>query len=196
MQNYNKYIEMFDDILDGKQYETRDSIAKFEDENQIKLPEDYIDFILVFPTRNRYIDINKGYGPCKTVSFKNITITSELGVINDFPHDVEKFLINGKEMVVCYIGSTLLGTDFLENFYMILDEEEYGTIYHYKFFELAMHYMYIKVADNFTQLLENVLNGKNLPDDDSSDFEMHEDEDDEYFTEEEKELTHSIPYYF
>ena len=196
MQDYNKYIDMFEDILDGKQYETRANIAKFEGENQVKLPEDFIDFILAFPIKNRYIDINKGYGPCKTLSFKGITITSELGVINDFPHDVEKLLINGKERVVCYIGSTLLNADFLENFYMILDKEEYGTIYHYKFFELAMHYMYIKVADNFIQLFKNVLNGKNLPDDDSSDFEMHEDEDEEYFTEEEKELTHSVPYYF
>lgn len=197
MQDY-KYLDLFNNILDGNNYTTQTEIDKFESEHQIKLTKDYVEFILGFSRNDRFINIDKGYDPCKCVSFKNKDITSSLGVINNFPLRPAKELINVKEILVTNIRSSSMSEDFSQDFYMILELEEYGVIYHHKFFELAMHYMYIKVANNFTELLENILNGRELPDDESDDFDTDEDEFDEYkyFTKEERKLTNSIPYYF
>ena len=55
-KNY-KYIDIFNEtISNGNIYNVQSDIDKFENENQVRLPKDYVDFILQFSNDDRQID--------------------------------------------------------------------------------------------------------------------------------------------
>lgn len=140
----NKYV------LDKFKY-----LNEFEKKYNIKLPEDYIDFLK---------NIGEGYleddNQYIYLEYKNKNISISLWELKSIVtleiYGTFKIKIDGKEKKVIWIADAEdepYGYSFIQRAFLCLDEDDYGTIYYQKLFPNARH-KYIKIADSFDDLMQ------------------------------------------